>query len=132
MQRSSGIFLHPQLGNIFSCNFLSQRRIRRCKKSTHSFKHLYWNCFHCFHWNLTFSFSLILKSSSIWKEHLIPFIQTSFLLRKIFRETAIEDNTTARNVEATVLHALPTSTEVVIDLNKPLLLEITADTATFD
>ena len=50
---------------------------------------------------------------------MIPFIQKSFLLSKVFRETAIKDNTT-RNVEATVLHALPTSTEVAIDLNKPL------------
>ena len=39
---------------------------------------------------------------------------------------------TVGNVEATVLHALPTSTEVAIDLNKPLLLETTADTAIYD
>ena len=80
---------------------------------------------------LLFHISLVLKSSNIWKECLIPFIQTSFLLRKIFRETAIKDNIVTRNVEATVLHALPTSTEVAIDLNEPLLLEITTDTATW-
>ena len=81
---------------------------------------------------LLFHISLVFKSSNIWKEHVISFIQRSLFLSKIFRVTAIKDNTTVRNVEATVLHALPTSTEVAIDLNKPLLLEITADTATYD
>lgn len=59
---------------------------------------------------------------------MLPFIQR---LGKILRVTAVKDNVTARNVETTVLHALPTSTEVAIDLNKPLL-EITADTATYN
>jgi hypothetical protein len=44
----------------------------------------------------------------------------------------IKDNATVRNVEATVLHALPTTTEIAIDLNKPLLLEISTDAATYD
>ena len=81
---------------------------------------------------LLFHVSLVLISSNIWKEHVIPFIQRSLFLSKIFRVTAIKDNATVRNVEATVLHALPTSTEVAIDLNKSLLLEIGADTATYD
>ena len=79
-----------------------------------------------------FHISLVLKSLNIWTEHMVPFIKKSLLISKIFRITSVKDNTTTRNVEATVLHALPTSTEVAIDLNKPLLLEITADTATYD
>ena len=51
---------------------------------------------------------------------------------KVCGETAVNDNPTTRNVETAVLHVLPTSTEVAIDLNKPLLLEITADTATYN
>ena len=53
-------------------------------------------------------------------------------LRNILRVTTVNDNDTARNVEANVLHALPTTTdhEVAIDLNKPLL-EITVDTAIY-
>jgi hypothetical protein len=70
--------------------------------------------------------------SNIWKEHMIPFIQKSQFLSKILGVTVIKDNATVRNVEATVLHALPTTTEVAIDLNKPLLLEISTDAATYD
>ena len=62
---------------------------------------------------------------------MIPYIQRSSFLSKILGVTVINDNTTIRNVEATVLHAL-TTTEVAIDLNKPLLLEISADAATYD
>ena len=51
------------------------------------------------------------------------------VLSKILGTAAISDNTTAvRKAEATVLHALPTSTEVAIDLNKPL----NADTTTYN
>lgn len=63
---------------------------------------------------------------------MVPFIQRSLFHSKIFRATDIKDNTITRNVEAAVLHALPTSTEVAIDLSKPLLLEVSADTATYD
>ena len=81
---------------------------------------------------LIFHISLVLKSSNMWKQHMIPFVQESYFLSKAFGETAVNDNPTTRNVETAVLHALPTSTEVAIDLNKPLLLEITADTASYD
>ena len=60
-----------------------------------------------------------------------PITKRSYILSKIFRETAVNDNPTTRNVETVVLYALSTSTEVAIDLNK-LLLEITADTATYN
>ena len=78
---------------------------------------------------LLFHISLVFKSSNIWKEHKVPFIQ---FLSKILGVTVIKDNTAVRNVEATVLHALPTTTEVAIDLNKPLLLEISSDAATYN
>ena len=52
------------------------------------------------------------------------FIQRSQFLSKILGVTVIKDDTAVRNVEAAMLHALPTTTEVAIDLNKPLLLEI--------
>jgi predicted outer membrane repeat protein len=81
---------------------------------------------------LLFHISLVFKSSNIWKEHMIPFIQKSRFLSMILGVTVIKDNATVRNVEATVLHALPTTTEVAIDLNKPLLLEISTDAATYD
>ena len=81
---------------------------------------------------LLFHVILVFKSINIWKEHMVPFIQRSLFLSKIFRATDIKDNTITRNVEAAVLHALPTSTEVAIDLSKPLLLEVSADTATYD
>ena len=81
---------------------------------------------------LLFHVILVFKSLNIWKEHMVPFIQRSLFLSKIFRATDIKDNTITRNVEAAVLHALPTSTEVAIDLSKPLLLEVSADTATYD
>jgi hypothetical protein len=82
---------------------------------------------------LLFHISLVFKSSNIWKEHMIPFIQKSHFLSKILGVTVIKDNTVAvRNVEATVLHTLPTTTEVAINLNKPLLLEISTDAATYD
>ena len=77
---------------------------------------------------LLFHISLVLKSSSIWKDYIFPFIQR---LGKLLRVTTDKDNVIARNVEATALHPLPTTTEVAIDLNKPLL-EITADTATYN
>ena len=83
---------------------------------------------------LVFHISFVLKSSNIWKQRMIPIIKRSYFLSKIFRKTAVNDNgySTTRNVETAVLHALPTSTEVAIDLNKPLLLEITADTAAYN
>jgi hypothetical protein len=81
---------------------------------------------------LLFHISLVLKSSNIWKEYnMIHLIQRSPFLGKILGVT-VRDNIAIRNVETTVLHALPTTTEVAIDLNKPLLLEISADTVTYD
>ena len=81
---------------------------------------------------LLFHISLVFKSSNIWRENMIPFIQKSQSLSKILGVTVIKDDTAVRNVEATVLHALPTTTEVAIDLNKPLLLEISTDAATYN
>ena len=80
---------------------------------------------------LVFHISLVLKSSNMWKQHMILFVQKSYFLSKVCGETAVNDNPT-RNVKTAVLHVLPTSTEVAMDLNKPLLLEITADTATYN
>ena len=81
---------------------------------------------------LLFHINLVIKSSNIWKEHMVPFIQRSPFLSKILGVTVIKDNTAVRNIEAAVLHALPTTTEIAIDLNKPLLLEISTDAATYD
>ena len=82
---------------------------------------------------LLFHISLVLKSSNFWKEHMVPFIQRSQFLSKILGVTVIKDDTavTAMNVEATMLHALPTTTEVAIDV-QPLLLEISTDAATYN
>ena len=82
---------------------------------------------------LLFHISIVFKSSNLWKEHMTHFIQRSQFLSKILGVTVIKDDTAAvRNVEATMLHALPTTTEVAIDLNKPLLLEISTDAATYN
>ena len=84
---------------------------------------------------LLFHISLVIKSSSFWKEHMVPFIQRSQFLSKILGVTVIKDDTAVKNVtvEATImLHALPTTTEVAIDHNKPLLLEISTDAATYN
>ena len=81
---------------------------------------------------LIFHINLVFKSSNIWKEHMVPFIQRSQFLSKILGVTVIKDDTAVRNIEASVLHALPTTTEVAIDLNKPLLLEISTDAATYN
>ena len=81
---------------------------------------------------LLFHISLVLKSSNLWKEHMVPFIQRSQFLSKILGVTVIKDDTAVRNIEASVLYALPTTTEVAIDLNKPLLLEISTDAATYN
>ena len=81
---------------------------------------------------LLFHISLVFKSSNLWKEYMVPFIQRSQFLSKILGVTVIKDDTAVRNVEASLLHALPTTTEVAIDLNKPLLLEISADAATYN
>ena len=71
-----------------------------------------------------FHVSLVLKSSSIWKVHMLPFIQKSLLLSTILRITPVKDETTAGDRKNTELHTLPTSTEIGVDLREPLL-EIT-------
>ena len=73
---------------------------------------------------LLFHISLVLKSSNIWKNHMLPFIQKSLLLSKILRITPAEDQTRAGDKDAAELQALPTSTEIDVDLREPLL-EIT-------
>ena len=84
---------------------------------------------------LLFHISLVFKSSNFWKEHMVPFIQRSQFLSKILGVTVIKDiddtAVTAMNVETTMLHALPTTTEVAIDV-QPLLLEISTDAATYN
>ena len=67
---------------------------------------------------------LVLKSSSIWKVHMLPFIQKSLLLSTILRITPVKDETSAGDRKNTELLALPTSTEIDVDLREPLL-EIT-------
>ena len=71
---------------------------------------------------LIFHISLILKSSSIWKVHILPFIQKSLLLNKILRITPVtKDRNIKGDKEAAELQALPTSTEIDVDLREPLL-----------
>ena len=67
---------------------------------------------------------LVLKFSSIWKVRMLPFIQKSLLLSTILRITPVKDETTAGDRKNTELLALPTSTEIDVDLREPLL-EIT-------
>ena len=73
---------------------------------------------------LLFHISLVLKSSNIWKMYMLPFIQKSPLLSKILRITPVKDQTRAGDKDAAELQALPTSTEINVDLREPLL-EIT-------
>ena len=70
---------------------------------------------------LLFHISLALKSSNIWKVHMLPFIQKSLLLSKILRITPVKNKTTAGDKDTAELHTLPTSTEVDVDLREPLL-----------
>ena len=56
--------------------------------------------------------------------HMLPFIKRSLVLSVILRITPAKDKPTAGDKDATELHALPTSTEVDVDLREPLL-EIT-------
>ena len=77
---------------------------------------------------LLFHISLVLKSSNIWKLYMLPFIQKSLLLSKILRITPVKDQTRAGDKDAAELQALPTSTEINVDLREPLL-EITESQA---
>ena len=70
---------------------------------------------------LFFHINLVLKSSNIWKMYMLPFIQKSLLLSKILRITPVKDQTRAGNKDTAELPALPTSTEIDIDLREPLL-----------
>ena len=78
---------------------------------------------------LLFHISLVLKSSNIWKNYMLPFIQKSSLLSKILRITPVQDQTRAGDKDAAELQVLPTSTEIDVDLREPLL-EITESQAT--
>ena len=71
--------------------------------------------------NLLFHISLVFKSSNIWKMHILPFIQKSLLLSKILRITPVKDQTRAGDKDAAELQALPTSTEIDVNLREPLL-----------
>ena len=77
---------------------------------------------------LLFHISLVLKSSNIWIVYMLPFIQKSLLLSKILRITPVKDQTRAGDKDAAELQALPTSTEINVDLREPLL-EITESQA---
>ena len=68
-----------------------------------------------------FHISLVLKSSKIWKMYILPFIQKSQILCKILSITPIKGKTEAGDKDAAELQALPTSTEVDVDLREPLL-----------
>ena len=70
---------------------------------------------------LLFHIGLILKSSNIWKNYMLPFIRKSLLLSKILRITPVKDQTRAGDKDAAELQALPTSTEIDVDLREPLL-----------
>ena len=61
---------------------------------------------------LVFHISLVLKPSYIWKLYMLPFIQKSLLLSKIFRIIPVKDLIRAGEKDATELQALPTSTEI--------------------
>jgi hypothetical protein len=67
--------------------------------------------------------SLVLKSSKVWKMYMLPFIQKSLLLNKILRITPVKDQTTVDlgGKDNPELQALPTSTEIDVDLREPLL-----------
>ena len=71
---------------------------------------------------------LALSSSNVWKNYVLPFIQKSLLLSKILRITLVKDQTRAGDKDAADLQALPTSTEINVDLREPLL-EITESKA---
>ena len=73
---------------------------------------------------LLFHVNIVLKSSNIWKVHMLPLIQKSLLLSKILRITQVKGKITAGDKDAAELQALPTSTEIDVDLREPLL-EIT-------
>ena len=71
---------------------------------------------------LIFHISLVFKSSSIWKVHMLPVIQKSLLFSKILRITPVTENKNIKRDEnAAELHTLPTSTEIDVDLREPLL-----------
>ena len=70
---------------------------------------------------LLFHISLVLKSSNIWKIYMLSFIQKSLLLSRILRITPVKDQTRAGDKDAAELQALPTSTEIDVDLREPLL-----------
>ena len=70
---------------------------------------------------LLFHISLVLKSSNIWKNYMLPFIKKSLLLSKLLRITPVKDQTRAGDKDAAELQALPTSTEIGVDLREPLL-----------
>ena len=63
--------------------------------------------------------------------HMLPFIHDSILLSKILRITPVnyKDQTRAGDKDAAELQALPTSTEIDVDLREPLL-DITESQAT--
>ena len=75
-----------------------------------------------------FHISLVLKSSNIWKMCMLPFIQKSLLLSKILRITPVKEQTRAGVKDAAELQALPTSTDIDVDLRESLL-EITESQA---
>ena len=75
-----------------------------------------------------FHINLVLKSSKIWKMYILPFIQKSQILCKILSITPIKGKTEAGDKDAAELQALPTSTEVDVDLHKPPLETIESQT----
>ena len=78
---------------------------------------------------ITFLGILLYHISLVRKNYMLPFIQKFLLLNKILRITPVKDQTRAEDKDATELQALPTSTEISVDLREPLL-EITEWQAT--
>ena len=70
---------------------------------------------------LLFHVRLVFESSNIWKVHLFSFIKKFQSLTTIIRIAPVQDNTTMEGGETAELHALPTFTEVDVDLREPLL-----------
>ena len=78
-----------------------------------------------------FHICFVLKSSCIWKVHMLPIIQKSLLFSTILSITPVtEDQTTSGAKDTAELCALPTSTEVDVDLREPLL-EVTESQAIY-
>ena len=124
MEGSFGVFFHPQFGNLFTTVatfYLKEESADENGQFLLSSISV-GIAFITFIGVILYHISLVIKSSSIWKVHIFPSIQKSLLLSKILRITPIKGKTVAaRDKDTAELQALPTSTEVDVDLREPLL-----------